>query len=374
VKLLTAQTGAWKDVEASEDDAGAALERHLTTILVAERLVILTGLGTSLCIKDDKGKRLASTMPDLWKAATAAAGATFDEIQQKVGWDGTEDIEALLTRCQVALELKPDSRIESFLIEIEALIVRECRFIQPGLDLSVHETFLRRVARRTTKLPRTQLFTTNYDLAFETAAANTGFAVIDGFSHAYPQRFDGAFFEHDFATRDRERAAVPVDWVPNVLQLHKLHGSVDWVGGADGEVRRDATVDRPLIIYPRSSKFELSYQQPFLDLMSRFQTALRRPETGLLVIGSGFNDDHISQPVMAALRANVRLSVLVVSPSLETSTNPHIGKIRDLIERGDRRLALLAARFEEAVVRVPDLVADTEAERHEARFVAAPNG
>jgi hypothetical protein len=375
LRLLTSQTDGWKEVGAGADDeTAAALERQLTTILVAERLVILAGLGTSLCICDEHGERLAPTMPDLWAAAKEATGDAFDEIQAAVSWEGAEDIEALLSRCQVALELKPDEKIETFLANTEALIVSRCRFVRPGLDLSTHETFLRRVARRSTSLPRTQLFTTNYDLAFETAAARTGFAVIDGFSHAYPQRFDGAYFEHDFATRDRERAAVPVEWVPNVLQLHKLHGSVDWVGDANGEVRRDSTVERPLIIYPRSSKFELSYQQPFLELMSRFQTALRRPETGFLIIGSGFNDDHISQPVMAALRANVRLSLLIVSPRLDTTENPHFVKVRGLIERGDRRIGLLAANFEEFVLRVPDLVADTEAERHVARFTTPPNG
>jgi hypothetical protein len=313
-------------------------------------------------------------MADLWQAAQEQAGEAFEKIKTKVGWDGRDDIEGLLSRCQVALELKADPEIETFLTATESLIVAKCRFVQPGLDLGAHEAFLRRVARRSTSLPRTQLFTTNYDLAFETAAANTGFAVIDGFSHSYPQRFDGAYFEHDFATRDRERAAVPVEWVPNVLQLHKLHGSVDWVDGGDGLIRRDASADRPLIIYPRSSKFELSYQQPFLELMSRFQTALRRPETGFLIIGSGFNDDHLSQPIMAALRANVRLSVVVVSPHIDGSQNAHVSKIQSLIERGDRRIALLAASFEELVERIPDLVAETEGERHEARFSTARDG
>lgn len=131
---------------------------------------------------------------------------------------------------------------------------------------------------------------------------------------------------------------------------------------------------RPLIIYPRSSKFEVSYQQPFLELMGRFQAALRRPETGLLVLGSGFHDEHITQPIIAALRANVRLSAVVVSPSLEVSDNPSIQTISRLIEHGDRRLGLLAATFEDAVQRIPDLVAQSETERHEARLAPAPDG
>ena len=91
----------------------------------------------------------------------------------------------------------------------------------------MHEAFLRRIARRPARLPRTQLYTTNYDLAFETAASRTGFAVIDGFSHTAPQRFDSGYFDVDLALRDRQRAASAVEWMPNVLQLLKLHGSVE---------------------------------------------------------------------------------------------------------------------------------------------------
>lgn len=280
MKLLAAQTDGWKPIEDDKDVAGT-LERLLTNVLLAERLVILTGLGSSRYLADADGKGVAPTMSDLWEAAKSIAGSGFDEILKKAGWssDWREDIELLLSRCQIALELRSDQKLRDFVATTEETIVSACRFVTPELDLSVHETFLRRVARRSTSLPRTQLFTTNYDLAAETAAARTGFAVIDGFSHAHPQRFDGVYFEHDFATRDRERAAVPVDWVPNVLQLHKLHGSVDWAADSSGDVRRDATVARPLIIYPRSSKFEISYQQPFLELIGRFQAALRRPET-----------------------------------------------------------------------------------------------
>jgi hypothetical protein len=376
MKFCSAQTGGWKSLDEEGGDAPAALERTLTTLLLSERLVILAGLGTSRCLTSAEGESVAPTMADLWERAKGIAGGNFEDILERVGWaDGTrEDIELLLSRCQMAIELEADADLERFVTDAEAMIVAACRFVSPGLDLSIHEAFLRRVARRSTRLPRTQLFTTNYDLAFETAAARSGFAVIDGFSHSYPQRFDGVYFEHDFATRDRERAAVPVDWVPNVVQLHKLHGSVDWAADSNGEVRRDAAEPQPLIVYPRSSKFEVSYQQPFLELMGRFQAALRRPETGLLILGSGFNDEHITQPIMAALRANVRLAAVVVSPGLETSENPNIKRIAALIEQGDRRLGLLATTFEDAVQRIPDLVAPSETERHEARVAATPDG
>jgi hypothetical protein len=83
-----------------------------------------------------------------------------------------------------------------------------------------------------------------------------------------------------------------------------------------------------LIIYPRLSKFESSYEQPFLEMMSRFQASLRQSNTGVLVIGFGFNDAHVAQPLLSALESNVNLKMVVVDPGLEASTNKTVGKLR----------------------------------------------
>lgn len=370
MRVLSAAAGAeWTNVEPTTD-AASGLERTFTQLLLAERLVVFTGLGTSRCITGDDGEPLAPTMDQLWEQAKESHSGDFERVLDAARWErgSRNDIELLLSRCQMAHELTEDPELRTFIERAEAAIVSACRFIGPETPVPVHEAFLRKVARRSTRLPRTQLFTTNYDLAFERAAARTGFALIDGFSHSQPQRFDSSYFEHDFAARDRERAAVPVEWIPNVLQLHKLHGSVDWFSSTDGGVERDAAASRPLIIYPRSNKFEVSYQQPFLELMARFQNALRRPDTGLLIVGSGFNDRHLSEPIAAALRTNVRLTAAVVDPALENATAESIELMSRLIQRGDRRLTLVAAAFEEVVPELPDLVPAMESERHEERL------
>lgn len=318
-------------------------------------------------------------MADLWDLAKAEVGdEEWAHALNAVGWasppedaEGASDahqvdIELFLSRCQMAVTLTGDDRLRDFVKASEKVIVEACQFVTPDTPLPVHEDFLRRVARRPTRLPRTQLFTTNYDLAFETAASSTGFAVIDGFSHAAPQRFDSAFFDVDLAVRDKERAATAVDWMPNVVRLIKLHGSVDWAA-TDSGVVRDASPAQPLIVYPRDTKFEVSYQQPFLELMGRFQGALRQPDTALLIVGCGLNDRHLTEPILAAIRANVRMSVMAVAPGLKQSENATVSAMGEFIERKDRRLALLDATFEDLVQVLPELVPETEAEQHGLR-------
>lgn len=217
-----------------------------------------------------------------------------------------------------------------------------------------------------------KLFTTNYDLCFESAASNARFVVVDGFSHTQPQEFDGSHFDYDFVRRAPDRETP--DYIPNVFHLYKMHGSVDWVLlDKQGQIRRELNPAKPHLIYPRHTKYQSSYDQPFLEMMSRLQIALRQPNTGLLIIGFGFNDFHITQPLMAAVDSNVSLKCMVVSPSLEVRADNHepIRKLATLIKQGDLRISLFAGRFENFVPIVPDLVAKTEEEEHRSRVKIA---
>lgn len=371
MKILTRNNSDWVDLadEGVDEAARAELDARLRQLLGAERLLVLAGLGTSLSIEVPAGSNQAPGMADLWDRAKKRVGDDrWSAALKAAGWEDhfLNDIELLLSRCQMALSLHRTKEIEDFVSDCEAEIVKACQFIQADTELPMHEAFLRRIARRPTRLPRAQLYTTNYDLAFETAASRTGFAVIDGFSHTAPQRFDSTYFDVDLAVRDRERAATAVEWMPNVLQLLKLHGSVDWEQTSNGVVRTPRP-KRPLIVYPRATKFEASYQQPFLEFMAKFQAALRRPDTGVLVIGSGWSDQHLAEPLLAAIRSNVRLSLMVVAPSLINTDNERLKKLTDFIRRGDRRLAMLAATFQELVPELPELMPETEAEQHQAR-------
>jgi hypothetical protein len=87
-------------------------------------------------------------------------------------------------------------------------------------------------------------------------------------------------------------------------------------------------------------------------------------------VGFGFNDAHIAQPIMAAIRSNIKLKVLVVDPAAETSTSPEFVIIQNLIKAGDFRLTLLAGTFDEFVSMIPDLPTN-EQEQHIRRLLAA---
>lgn len=115
-------------------------------------------------------------------------------------------------------------------------------------------------------------------------------------------------------------------------------------------------------------------------MIGAFQTAVREPDTGLLVVGFGFNDNHLAEPVMSAIRSNLSMKIVVVSPGLapwnngaanglgECENNKYLRQLKSLAAAGDARIMLLNCGFEQMVPFVPDLAAETDLERHVARL------
>jgi hypothetical protein len=375
--FLSSLTGGFKSLTADPADPAAvaeadkakrALTDFLARLLNAENLAVLSGLGTSMCVKNVEGNSLAPTMKDLWDA-TVAAAPNLAAIRAKVNHAGREEnIELLLTHCQLAQALQNDDEVKQFIQNTERLIVEKCGFDPPEQSLATHEAFLRAVARRSAKKARARIFTTNYDRCFEAAAARANFVVVDGFSFSVPSEFDGGLFDYDIVRRGRDGA--PPDFISNVFHLYKLHGSVTWERDGNRLVKKSAPAN-PVLVYPRYNKFESSYEPPFIEMMARFQAALRGPNAGLLVIGAGFNDNHITQPILSAVMSNVTLRCVIVAPNIDNPTSPALKTITSLIENGDARIALVKGKFEDFVPFVPDVRPMTEDEMHQARVKAA---
>ncbi|KJL24884.1 hypothetical protein RL72_01607 [Microbacterium azadirachtae] len=370
--------GAWQSLDGAEltdldaisaqDVASRAFREELSLITNAENLVVLAGLGTSLGIVNERvTDKLAPKMSDLWAEVEKLGSYTAIKAQLSDELVQGQNFEHILSDAQARLVLNPrDTALADFVREAEDVVWKSCSFIDDHSQVESHELLLRKVARRSTRLQRTQLFSTNYDLAFELAARRARFNVIDGFGYG-GQDFDGGSFDLDYV---RRRPHEPLALEPSVFHLLKLHGSVDW-DATDGGVRKVpgfAKPTSPVLIYPSSAKYQMSYQQPYLEFMSRFQIALRQPDVGLIVVGFGFNDEHLVAPIEAALRSNIGLRAVVVTPGARDATRSKtLGWIEALIERGDRRLSLLNGTYDDLVRFLPDMPARDERDAHADR-------
>ena len=356
------------------------LKNCLLSSLQMQHVVVLAGSGTSLG-PITKGP----AMGDLWNSCVqpnasaeeeedtllASAKAVMKEIGYELSCDG-ENIEALLSRCEAYLQVKTSSDVTAFITESKKVILEKCsEFIDPAEEhqLAAHRTFLHRLSRRRVRDSRLKLFTTNYDLCFETAAGRQGLVVLDGFSFTQPRHFDPRFFLYDIVRRPSsgDEVAMPLE---GVFHLYKLHGSVNWSRTEENkiEVKQNPNSDDACLIYPAKGKYQQSYIQPHLELISQYLSALREPNTCLIVIGFGFNDDHLSEPILAAVRTNPHLRLIIVNPSVHDlilqpgESNKYWKELAGLAKQGED-VWLINADFGTFADMIPDLKSLTPAQQ-----------
>ncbi|NTU73264.1 SIR2 family protein [Candidatus Roizmanbacteria bacterium] len=356
------------DLSSVGGDVTEKFHRLLSDAISADNLLVLAGSGASLVVVDSKGKSVLPSMGDLWNVAKGEKD--FAEVARIVGYDITkENIEGFLSRCESSLEFisKDDkTKVENLLKVIRSRIGELCGVVNPDTELDVHETFLRKLVRRNQRKTRTKIFTTNYDKCFEFAASKTGMIPVDGFSHVIPQKYDPIYFTYDFVRRDDDEGKI--EFLPNVFQLLKLHGSIDWArSDKTGEVHKEQNCKDPLIIYPHDGKFKQSFELPYLDIISDFQRSLRKNSTTIIVCGFGFNDDHLSNMIDSAVRTNGELKIIVVNRTIDIN-NKYISRMKKLIEKNDCRIMLVEGTFEDFSEHLPYvMLSHTEEELHNER-------
>jgi hypothetical protein len=275
-----------------------------------KNIVILSAAGTSIDNGDSKGK----TMLELWAHCKSEIDAFDSYIENFKGMTfyANKDIEGLLSYVILFEKINGTVTVENKSLRkaLENKIIDACDL---KLDKNApHVDFLNKITARKPSDPRVQIFTTNYDLLFEYASNEAGFIVVDGFSFTNPRRFSGRYFDVDLVNREKTRLKQEESFVSKVFHLYKLHGSLNW--SKEGvNVEQKVSPSDPLLIYPANEKYENSYDQPFFEMMSRFQQALRKENTLLIVIGFGFKDKHVQNAIIEAVEQNPSFQLLIVN-------------------------------------------------------------
>lgn len=175
--------------------------------------------------------------------------------------------------------------------------------------------------------------TTNYDLAIEKSLAKRDFSIFNGYNLTNDSIFDESSFDWVLSKKVNHINTEEVIYKPNMINLFKIHGSINWI--FDGENTKEVPVDRVeqillsnvnsknnseksskdkkdevRMIFPSTNKYMQSYEEPYFDLMARFQEELHKSNTLLVTSGFSFGDDHISRMVINAIKHNSGLKCL----------------------------------------------------------------
>lgn len=326
--------------------------QSLEKLLSADKLLVLTGAGSS---KDDElfGGKL---MFELWDLISILNenGFNFDsfldtlEIEQPI--KDSKDLEMVLSKAKLYLAFKEDAGITNSVKLIEDTILNECSFNL--IDKSIHLEFIKKLTSRKTKQSRLKIFTTNYDKAFEEAGAEGSYIIIDGFSFTQPRTFNGKYFDYDIVVRENSRTTATENFANNVFHLYKLHGSVNWEKRSNDIIQ----VENPssaMMVYPNSNKFESSYEQPYFEMMSRFQSELRKSgTTTLITVGFSFADKHIFTMTIEALNQNPSLNIVIIEPFINPDVNENFKKLFDL-SKVSSQVIIIGEFFKDFVPNLP---------------------
>lgn len=344
-----------------------------------ENLVILSGAGSSVGIgenvKDDELdveiERKGKIMSDLWDAVEVKLTTqllerfcdlvTYKEfkLEEEVRkYD--KNLEKLLSLANIAKNFVIDTteeadgikmiNIEETIKIIEHLIKENCTLKLP--DDAPHLLFIEKITKRKVTLPRVKVFTLNYDTLFEQAGRKKNFTIIDGFSFSHPRTFSGRNFDLDIVSRNSSRVKEEDNFVQKVFHLYKPHGSVDWTKENNEIIQRE-NVENPLMIFPKDSKYESSYEQPYFEMMSRFQQNLRNENVLLVCIGFSFNDKHLVTAITEALEQNPSFQLVVVNRSIDETSQT----FKPFFEASKKHnnIALVSELFKDFADNYPDL-------------------
>ena len=207
-----------------------------------------------------------------------------------------------------------------------------------------HRSFLTSLLQRPLNLRRANIFTLNYDLAFEYACDELGIEYINGFVGFNERNFRPEVYNYDFFFPG-DTTEGKVRRIERVIKYYKLHGSLNWVYKNQNKNNPYGLYEIPIelvrmklknkmdnlgeiMIYPTSSKKEYTLNFPYSELFRKFADRLQQPEAVLFVIGYSFYDEHVNDIIYQAL-ANPSFTLVIVDFN-GTQSGGEIKRLNDL--------------------------------------------
>lgn len=211
-----------------------------------------------------------------------------------------------------------------------------------------HEAFIKKLLQRPNNLRRVNLFTTNYDMAFDYALDNLGVHYLNGFMGVHNRCFRPEVYDYDLYYPGQSVTG-KVHRAEKVLKYFKIHGSLSWIstessisntyGIKEIPLKDDFTPDdkNELMIYPCVSKKSFTLDLPYSELFRQFAQAINQPQSVLFCIGYSFYDEHINDIINQALSIP-SFTLIIANYSPSKDSNSPIQKLSDL---GDSRIIIL---------------------------------
>lgn len=191
-----------------------------------------------------------------------------------------------------------------------------------------HEKFIKSLLQRSLNLKRANIFTSNYDLAFEYAFDKLGIQYIDGFAGFHNRTFKPETYEYDIFYPGSTTVG-KVQRIEKVVRYFKLHGSISWVQTERTSNNIYGIQELPIelikvlanedenfkygnvMIYPSATKKSYTLDFPYSEMIRQFAACISQPQSVLFTVGYSFYDEHFNDIIYQAL-SNPSFTLVVV--------------------------------------------------------------
>ncbi|MCL1675165.1 SIR2 family protein [Elizabethkingia meningoseptica] len=214
-----------------------------------------------------------------------------------------------------------------------------------------HEKFIKTLLQRPLNLRRANIFTANYDLAFEYAFDKLGVHYIDGFAGFHKRFFKPETFDYDIFYPGSTTSG-KIQRIEKVVRYFKLHGSLSWVNSESRDSNNLYGIEeKPLelieslqkkgeiLIYPSAVKKSYTLDFPYSELFRQFASTITQSQSVLITIGYAFADDHFNDIIFQAL-SNPTFTLIIVD--YVGTKSSYIKRIQEL---NDPRIIILEGEF-----------------------------
>jgi len=286
------------------------VSNNLNSILSSnkKKLGFLFGAGSSINLGDDLKlysipgiKEITQRIVDEIKEDYAN---TIKSIKENDG--DVFNIESLLTNINMRIEVIGKGTIDnlnkqqlialrdSIVDQIKDILVKHLDIHEKQLDHFLPHVKFANWLKNTKRDFGIEIFTTNYDMLIEMALENSKVKFVDGFFGSLHPFFDSTYISK--ISKDEN------------VKLWKIHGSLGWSESHNGIIRSMKT--KSLMILPSILKYKDSRKEPYTCLLDRLSYFIKSDDCVLITSGYSFQDQHINEIILDALKTNTNSLVV----------------------------------------------------------------
>jgi SIR2-like domain len=318
---IFAQLLAWETLEYGEQDSLNQLSSYNADVTIddvikfvqehfTDGLVLVVGSGLSAA----EGIPGMPDLADCLRRRATTLGGNDAKVWANIqlDLDEGEGLEAALKKNA------PSATLEAWITDetCKCLLPREREVITAvvrGSQTLRLTAFLSKVLKPTGGLP---ILTSNYDRLVEVACEMAGFHVDTTAIGDYAAEFDyrRSCMRSCRGILPRVGKTPQLDHFPRAIVL-KPHGSFDWYRTVNGPKRSSIEIDAErLMITPGVNKYTAGYEFPFDRHISLANEHIDR-SARLLIIGYGFNDDHLQTHLDKRIEGGTPTLILTRRPT-----------------------------------------------------------